>query len=210
MNAVLYYIADPMCSWCWGFHPVLQKVKSVLPSDVRLRYVMGGLAKDTDEPMPDEVRAYVQNAWRAVAARTGAAFNYDFWTRCQPRRATYPACRGVLCAAAQQEDAGPPYFEAVQRAYYQQARNPSDLDTLTALAGELGLDTARFAADLVSPQADERLHADFALRRRLGIRQFPSLVLEQVERPVPITVGYDDAEVVLDQLAKTLNQEPQS
>lgn len=210
MRATLYYVADPMCSWCWGFHPVLQKVKASLPADVPLRYVMGGLAKDTDEPMPDEVQAYVQNAWREVAARTGAAFNYDFWTRCRPRRATYPACRGVLCAAAQQEDAGPPYFEAVQRAYYQQARNPSDAEALVALAGELGLDTARFAADLVSPEIDERLHADFALRRRLGIRQFPSLVLEQGEVQTPITVGYDDAEAVLGRLTKALNRETQS
>lgn len=141
-----------------------------------------------------------------MAARTGAAFNWDFWTRCRPRRATYPSCRGVLCAAAQQEDAGPSYFEAVQRAYYRQARNPSDADTLVALAGELGLDAARFAADLASPEMDQRLHADFALRRRLGIRQFPSLVLEQGASQTPITVGYDDAGPVLARLTSALNK----
>ena len=207
MNAILYYIADPMCSWCWGFHPVLQRVRSARPAGVPLRYVMGGLAKDSDEPMPDDVRAYVQDAWRAVAARTGATFNWDFWTRCQPRRSTYPACRAVLCAAAQQEDAGPRYFEAVQRAYYQQARNPSDADTLVIIAGETGLDTARFAADLLSQEIDERLHADFALRRRLGVRSFPTLILEQDEARTPLTIGYDDAEPVLARLSKALNQD---
>jgi putative protein-disulfide isomerase len=210
LNAILYYIADPMCSWCWGFHPVLQKVKAVLPADVPLRYVMGGLAKDSDEPMTDEVLAYVQNAWQEVSARTGATFNRDFWTRCKPRRSTYPACRAVLCAAAQREDVGPRYFEAVQRAYYQEARNPSDADTLAALAEELGLNAAQFTADLVSQEIDERLRADFALRRRLGIRQFPSLVLEQKERQTPITIGYDDAEAVLSRLAKALDQKTQS
>ncbi len=198
MNAILYYIADPMCSWCWGFHPVLQKVKAALPEGVEMRYIMGGLARDTDEPMSDEVRAYVQNAWREVSARTGARFNDDFWTRCQPRRSTYPACRGVLCAA--RVEAGPAYFEAVQRAYYLEARNPSEADTLSALAGEIGLDAARFAKDLVSPEIDARLHEDFAVRRRLRVRSFPSLILERDEIRTPIAVGYDDAEAVLSRL----------
>ena len=34
-------------------------------------------------------------------------------------------------------------FEAIQRAYYQEARNPSDIVVLIALAGEIGLDTQR-------------------------------------------------------------------
>ena len=88
MSETLYYVADPMCSWCWGFQPVLGRVKAALPEEVTLRYVMGGLAKDTDEPMPEETRAYVQNAWREVSATTGARFNWDFWSRCKPRRSS--------------------------------------------------------------------------------------------------------------------------
>ena len=207
MDAVLHYIADPMCSWCWGFQPVLQAVKAALPEGVGMRYVMGGLARDTDEPMSEEVRAYVQNAWREVSAQTGARFNWDFWTRCQPRRSTYPACRGVLCAAAQRAEVGPAYFEAVQRAYYVEARNPSDADTLSALAGEIGLDAARFAKDLVSPEIDARLQADFAVRRRLGVRSFPSLILERGEVRTPMVIGYDDAQTVLARLDAALKRE---
>ena len=47
MDRVLYYVADPMCSWCWGFHPVLEKVKEVLPDGISPVYVMGGLARDS-------------------------------------------------------------------------------------------------------------------------------------------------------------------
>ncbi len=200
MDAILYYVADPMCSWCWGFHPVLQKIKASLPDGVPLLYVMGGLAKDSEEPMPEETRAYVRNAWREVTEETGATFNWDFWTRCRPRRSTYPACRGVLCAAAQRAEAGPAYFEAVQRAYYLEARNPSDTDTLIELAGEIGLDVARFARDLVSPETEARLQADFALRRSLGVRSFPTLILERDEVRTPMAIGYGDAETVLARL----------
>ena len=197
MNATLYYIADPMCSWCWGFHPVLQKVRGDLPAEIPLVYVMGGLAEDSDEPMPDEIRAYVQNAWREVDERTGARFNWDFWTRCSPVRSTYPACRGVLSAAAQEKEAGPAYFEAVQKAYYLQARNPSETETLVELAGEIGLDESRFATELRSPETEQHLQDQFSLRRRLGIRQFPSLVLGAGNKNTLITKGYSDFDTVM-------------
>jgi putative protein-disulfide isomerase len=204
MNGVLYYIGDPMCSWCWGFAPVLERVRAAIPEEVRLRYVMGGLAADTNEPMPEDVRAYVQGAWRAVSEQTGALFNWDFWNRCRPRRSTYPACRGVLCAAAQREEAGPLYFEAVQRAYYTEARNPSEPETLVALSREIGLDADRFALDLVSPETERRLQEDFTLRRRLGVRQFPTLVLGRETGYTPLVVGYMDAEPVMERLAAAM------
>ena len=148
MSSILYYVADPMCSWCWGFKPVLDEVRTALPKGISLVYVMGGLAKDSDEPMPEETRQYVQMNWRQVTEEAGATFNWDFWTNCQPRRSTYPACRAVLAASAQQENSVPEMFEAIQRAYYQEARNPSDNATLVALADEIGLDKRRFEYDL--------------------------------------------------------------
>lgn len=204
MSSVLYYVADPMCSWCWGFRTGLLAVEEALPRQVPLVYVMGGLAKDSDEPMPEEVRVYVQRNWREVTETTGARFNWDFWTVCKPRRSTYPACRAVLAAKAQHPDAVPAMFHAIQRAYYQEARNPSDAETLVALAGELALDVERFARDLVSPETDADLHEAFALRRRLGVKQFPSLVLRRNGEQACIVRGYAETDVALARLKDAL------
>ena len=35
----LYYVADPMCSWCWGFQPVLEKVKEAVPEETCRPYI---------------------------------------------------------------------------------------------------------------------------------------------------------------------------
>ena len=144
-----------MCSWCWGFASALEEAKGILPETVVLLYVMGGLAPDSDEPMEAGVGSYVQSAWREVAATTGARFNWEFWDKCQPRRSTYPACRAALAAGLQ--GVLPEMFAALQRAYYAEARNPSDADTHLALAGELGLDLARFSTDLVSSRVENML-----------------------------------------------------
>ena len=174
--AKLYYIADPMCSWCWGFSPVLESVVANLPSTVELHYVMGGLAPDSDEPMAEEMQGYVQSAWRQVATTTGAEFNHEFWDKCQPRRSTYPACRAVIAAGLQSKL--PEMFAALQRAYYLEARNPSDRDTHLAVAQEIGLDAHQFSVDLESERVEDLMQRDFKLRSSLGVQGFPSLVYE--------------------------------
>ncbi len=198
----IYYVADPMCSWCWGFHPVLKKVKDAVPDDLSPIYVMGGLARDTDEPMPDAVRAHIQHAWREVATRTGAHFNWDFWKMCKPRRCTYPSCRAFY--AAQKQRAGTAMYEAIQRAYYQEARNPSDVEILVALAGEIGLDTDLFACDLSSPEIEQQMQDGFNLRRLMNANQFPSLVVRDEASVIFVARGYADAETVLARLHAAL------
>ena len=168
-----------MCSWCWGFQTELEKLRASLPKDVSLQFVMGGLAADSNEPMPAEIQSYVQQAWREVHKHTGAVFNWDFWEKCQPRRSTYPSCRAVLTAGLTSTEHERSMFEALQRAYYLEARNPSLEVTLIELASEIGLDVQRFTEDLRSPCVEELFREHRARRRSLGANSFPSLVLEE-------------------------------
>lgn len=193
----LIYVADPMCSWCWGFAPVLARVRAELSADASLEWVMGGLAPDSEDPMPAETRAFVQEAWRAVAAATGAEFNHGFWERCAPRRSTYPACRAVLAAGAE----GPALFARIQHAYYLEARNPSDLPVLVDLAADVGLDRAAFATALASAEVEARLQRDLGRRAELGVEGFPTLLLERGGERRQLARGFAPAEAVLDALA---------
>ena len=204
-DSTLYYVLDPMCSWCWAFHPHWQQVRDRLSQDIECRYVMGGLAPDSDEPMPMPMREFLQSIWRTIADRTGATFNYEFWSRCTPRRSTYPACRAVIAAGLQDESKIAPMITAIQQAYYVEARNPSDASVLSECAAAIGLDPERLARDIAGTAVEERLQQDFALRDQFGVQGFPSLVLYYQETHYAISSGYCDAENVLDRVS-TLTQ----
>ena len=195
--ARLFYVADPMCSWCFGFAPQLSRICAGLPSDLAPVWVMGGLAPDSDEPMPAATRDYVQDAWRAVAARTGVEFNWEFWERCEPRRSTWLACRAVLAAEALAPGGTRPMFDRIQRAYYAEARNPSEPETLIELALELGYEREAFAAALTDPATQGALERDFALRDELGASGFPSLLLRSEGRTQLLMRGWAPASEVL-------------
>lgn len=68
-------------------------------------------------------------------------------------------------------------IEAIQKAYYLRAMNPSNPKTLGDLAEELGLDRSGFMRDLRSTQLEQEFQDNLLLRRQLGVRSFPSLVL---------------------------------
>ncbi len=190
----LYYAHDPMCSWCYAFRLVFEALISKLSDQIEVVHLLGGLACDTDEPMPDETREYVQANWRRIEEQvSGTTFNYDFWQCCEPRRSTYPACRAVIAARQQGAEFDLEMIWAIQQAYYQQARNPSDICTLTELAVEIGLNQDIFSKDLQSKETDELLRQEIKQSRQLGLNSFPSLLLVLPDQQIRIEPDYLDA-----------------
>jgi putative protein-disulfide isomerase len=199
LSKTLYYVHDPMCSWCWGFSPVLRELLDRLPPDIEVRRLLGGLAPDTDHPMPADLRDKLQATWRHIRERIPETeFNFAFWTDCTPRRATYPACRAVISARGQGPEYDMAMTQAIQRAYYTRALNPSEEDTLIRLAGELGLDTSAFEQRLTDPATARGLMTEIEQARRLGADSFPSLILELGDSRRRIPVDYNDSKPMLE------------
>lgn len=207
--ACLYYVYDPMCSWCWAFNPVRERLLARLPESVRIVWVLGGLAPETDQPMPEELKRKIQRTWRTIEVEVpGTRFNYDFWKNCEPRRSTYPACRAVIAAAGQASDLEQQMVLAIQRAYYCEARNPSDKAVLIELAGSLGLDRRRFSEDLDSSETVQELNRQIVFARSMGVSGFPSLVLEHLDRGYRLLeIDYRNPDSMLDQVHREFGSE---
>lgn len=186
------YVMDPMCSWCWAFSPVIDQLRDNYP-DVPLDTIMGGLAPDSDEPMPQDLQQMISATWHRIEEQTGARFNHQFWQNCAPRRSTYPACRAVISAEQLQADSSTTMISAIQRAYYLQAKNPSDADTLIQLAEDIGLKRSSFTEQLYSQETEQILQKHLALAAQIGAHGFPSLyVATPNNRLIPISLGYSD------------------
>ena len=196
MSSILYYAHDPMCSWCWAFRPTWDQVYQTLPDDIKLVRLLGGLAPDTNEPMPLSQRKVLQDTWRNIEVRVpGTRFNFGFWDACQPRRSTFPACRAVIVATEQNASSHEAMTKAIQHAYYLNASNPSDDATLIALAGDLGLDANHFGQLLNAPETHEELRRQIEFCYKLGIPGFPSLVLHNNTGGHRIPVEFNNPEL---------------
>jgi len=193
----LVYIMDPMCSWCWAFKPVIEEIRAAFP-EFNVYTLPGGLAPDSSEPMPEAQKVQISSIWKKIESTVGTTFNHDFWTQCEPRRSTYPTCRALLLA----RDIGKEneMIESIQRAYYLNAQNPSDMATLALCAAEIGMDIEPFKQAMVSDELDQRLQQELTFHQRLGVQGFPSLVLKVADRWMGIGLDYKDAKPMIEQI----------
>lgn len=199
MRPTLYYVHDPMCSWCYAFVPVWAQLRAALPELVEVRYLLGGLAPDSRVPMDESMRQRLQETWHRIENSVpGTHFNYDFWKVCTPYRSTYPGCRAVIAADTLGNGLGEKMNRAIQHAYYQQARNPSELAVLVEIAVEIGLDRDRFSRLINSEETRTELQRQLTLAAEIGADSYPSLILAVDDNRWPIAIDYNDPNFMLE------------
>ena len=203
---ILYYVHDPMCSWCWAFQKVWPTVFSTFEDSLEVEYLAGGLAPDSNEPMPQEMQNTIASYWKNIQRKVpGTEFNFDFWQQCQPRRSTYPACRAVL--AIKQIDSTKEHLmiNEIQKAYYLKAENPSDVKTLINCAKRIGVEEQNFENVLTSKVVDSLFIKQMSLARSMQANGFPSLILRMDKTILPIYIDYNDANVMVEQIKKSID-----
>lgn len=197
------YVMDPMCSWCWAFNPSIESLKTIY-SQYEWDYLMGGLAPDSDQPMPTDMQQKLQAIWQHIEQQTGTIFNHEFWPKNKPRRSTYPACRAVITAEHLAPGSSAEMINSIQKAYYQDASNPSNKDVLIKLAKQIKLDPVVFEQRLNEPETQIELDAQINQAHTLGAQGFPSLFIENNDEITALSYGYCTTEVLKKRIEEVL------
>jgi len=179
MNApLLWYFADPMCSWCWGFSPVIETLRNEYRDRMKIALVLGGLRHE-NAPMTAAGREEILHHWHQVHARTGQSFRFE---GALPEGFVYdtePASRAVVTMGSIDPALIFPLFKAIQNAFYAEGRNVTQPDVLADLAAGFGIDREVFLRVFDNDDARARTQAHFRQARQAGVRGFPALVLQQ-------------------------------
>jgi putative protein-disulfide isomerase len=198
----MVYFADPMCSWCYGFAPVIAELAERFENRLPLRIVMGGLRAGNTTPMTAEDRNYIRNAWTRVGAATGQPFDMTFFDRESFTYDTEPACRAVVTARRLLPKMALAFKARISRAFYAESRDMTSAEEIAHVAQEAGFDRARFADVFAAPETHNETFRDFLTAQELGIRGFPTLIAgSEVKGYALLTNGYrplDDLAVPLE------------
>jgi putative protein-disulfide isomerase len=198
---VLWYFADPMCSWCWGFSPVIEELRAKYSERLDFKLIMGGLRAGMREPLSDTLRDEILHHWYEVRRRTGQHFRFQ---DAMPAGFVYdsePACRAVVTVQEMAPGRGFVALEALHVAFYLKGRDITQRATLVAVATELGLDGEDFARGFDSDETKQLTQHHFATALRFSVRAFPTVVLQQASQQVVLTQGYQP----FDRLAPALD-----
>ena len=200
----LIYIADPMCSWCYGFGKTL----SALLADPRetaplqLALVMGGLRPYTTEPMAPGRADEILGHWKHVNEATGLPFASD--TAMHQDGFVYdtePASRATVAVRTHWPQHVWRYFKAVQYAFYAEGKDVTRPEVLADIAETMGLPRSNFATAFAAEATREATRQDFAQSQAWGIRGFPALVAEADGELHLVAHGYMPEDALRQQLA---------
>lgn len=191
----LVYFADPMCSWCWGFSPVLADIEKEFSLPIHL--VLGGLRPGTRAPMNDVDKASIREHWQHVHAMTGQPFDWRFFDRTDFVYDTEPACRATV--VLRREGNGLAALQKIQEAFYAENLDVTSAETLSSIVSRLGMETERFLDSWHSREAIEETRHDFSVTQTSGITGFPTLIAGNGGNHSYslITRGYRPADAVL-------------
>jgi putative protein-disulfide isomerase len=172
----LIYFSDPMCSWCYGFSPVIEDIRRTFGRALPVRVVMGGLRPGTEKPMTEEAKLEIADHWTHVHEATGLPFNGAGMSRPGFVYDTDPAARAVVVARRDSEEMGAAFLGRTQQAFYAEGRDVTQADTLAEIAEELGLDREPFLDAWSADEAKQETWRDYAISQRAGVTGFPTLV----------------------------------
>lgn len=199
------YFGDPMCSWCWGFKPVLAHIAAALEGKAELHLVMGGLRPGTAEPWDAKMRGYIRHHWQDVADKTGQSFDFSRFDDETFVYDTEPACRALVAVRTLDSSRALPFYEALQRGFYAQGLNATDPDVLATLAQGVGLDRARFVDAFNTSETRAMVAFDFSRTRAFGVSGFPSVLCAEDGQYAFLSLGYCSFNTVASRLQEWLN-----
>ena len=172
----LIYVGDPMCSWCWGFAPELDRLVAARP-EIPLRIVVGGLRPGpAAEPMSDRMQEFLAHHWQEVAARSGQPFDHAILERRDWVYDTEPACRAVVSMREMAPELTFPFFARIQRAFYAEGVDVTQFEAYPSLLDGFAVDAAAFMEVCEHEDSRKTAWRDFATARQWGISGFPTLL----------------------------------
>ena len=179
MPAIMHYISDPLCGWCYGAEPLARGCNDV--ASLQLHLHAGGLWPRPTK-LPDEMRRYIRQADARIAAMSGQPFGdaYLSGLLIDPELVldSRPTVTAVLAAESLDESKALAMLSGIQHAHYEHGHRVVDGTVLCDIAAECGLDRGAFEEAFGYVDVDAHIGATRALMQRVGAAGFPTFVLQ--------------------------------
>ena len=207
----VWFVTDPLCSWCWGMANAVAQVREELAGRVQFDMLLGGINVQAVTPLTDALLPRFQGIWARVAQVTGQ----DFCMRFPPGGTfVYNSMPICLAIAAVRELVGRPPFaflHALQAAFFLHARDTSDIDELTALAvATEGVAPAEFRRACAAAGLPGRLAGEMQRARSFGTAALPAVLVEADDGCRLLAGGYADAPMLRQMIEDWLARQPGS
>ncbi|ENK3142863.1 DsbA family protein [Vibrio sp. Vb2880] len=179
------FFHDVICGWCYVLSPRLRQLEKEFNLDIH--HHAFALSASREEMIGKfgsmkQAKQIILGHWEQCARADDKKRVNVEGMRQQTFEYPFSTPGLVACKAAEQQGGSSAYwdyFDAVTHAHMSENRNIGDLDELTEIAGEVGLNKARFLEDFASPERQAEIQRDRKLAQEYDITSTPTLVINK-------------------------------
>lgn len=202
----VWFVSDPLCSWCWGMACEIDLVREALSGKLKTDLMLGGLGFHNKLPMHLDGWTRLGNLWANVTATTGQQFRTLSDDEPEFVFNSQEACRAVLAVAKIDTDLVFDYLHALQRAFFIEGRHSTSLLVQLQEAQTLGISGETFTGAL-EQITDRTMDAALQQSRGHGSSALPAVLIENSQGVKKlVTAGYVTAEYLLPDLRHWLGE----
>lgn len=196
----LQYFSDPVCSTCWVVQPLLRKLILEYGQYINVENRMGGLLPSWENfnrgniSKPSDVAPH----WEEECLLYGMPIDGDIWLE-DPLNSSYPPSIAFKAAQLQDSDLASLFLRRIKELLFLEKTNIVDIDFLSKVAFEIGLDSARFLKDY-EQKAKDCFIEDLRLANELKVNMLPTLIFTNKQNEQIVTTGhqsYQDLERII-------------
>lgn len=196
-NVWLSYAFDPLCGWCFGFIPVLERLRELLP-DLRIDVCLGGLITGDRVKPYRELAPYIDQVAERMTSVTNQSLSSQFFKKILGSRdivaSSIPASWVILQVRNHRPEIALDFAHLVQKAHFGSGADLNDPKTYTNLLRSFSLpeDFALPSPNIPPPS----LAAEFAATRAKGGNSFPTIFVHSQRKFVPVPTIYNASDLL--------------
>lgn len=201
----LVYYYDALCGWCYGFSPVMSKIKEVYGDRLAIEVVSGGLFLGMRAGAINEVAPHIKaGAYKSVTSRTGVEFGKAFlevvFGEGNMTLDSLPPTMALNIVREVFPERALDFAALLLQAVYFDGLDPVDVEGLSTCAATIGFDKKAFLVKMSDAKYKRLVEQDVEVFRNSQYAAMPALVLVKAGKEYPIARGYTDFENIAPKL----------
>lgn len=211
----IYFVHDLLCSWCYGFEPIMQKFVEKYHIQYHIIFVSCGLfIYKNKRPVQELIPADYRSMYQHVIGKSGADIREVYFTGLidEQNYVLNSEITAISLNVFKEYYPDNPfkqieYTSEFQKLIYQLGMNPNDEAIYKTIAIKMEIDPKEFWQKMQDPKYWELAKQDFKLTRNgFHNKRLPSLYLEQCvgkyENFVSGFMAFEQVEQQLEELLK--------
>jgi putative protein-disulfide isomerase len=183
----LFYIGDPMCSWCYGMSDILKDTQEYCAKNgIKFQTIVAGLRASGQVLWDKRFKGFLKEEWTNISNRTGKKFSFEILDLLNFDYDTTPACKAVLISKILSFNNSKivlEFFSKIQEKFYANSQDTKKLEFYKLICEDLNLDFEEFSKLFEDKSLDKKLQNEFIFGRNLSISVSMRSQTKRILRP---------------------------